>query len=445
MLIEKIELDISRKVTKDYVIKNKVLPTSVSEDYVQVMTPIDNPYLDGLRNLFGKEIYLLKVHEDEFMDIVSRIYIKTMEELKLYILHEAITSNASDIHIEPTSREGVIRIRVDGKLVVIAKVLNEELNTLIRTIKVLANMDITEKRVPQDGKFVEHIDNNNFDIRVSSLPVRNGEKLVLRILREGEFVRNLENINFTRLQHKKLKNLLELNGGIIIVAGPTGSGKSTTLYAMLNSIKSTEINITTLEDPIEIEIDGINQVALNSNLNFASGLRSILRQDPDCIMVGEIRDKETAEIAIRAAMTGHKVFSTIHTKTPGDVFVRLREMGVESFLINDSIYGIISQRLIRILCDNCKVQVSKSKVLKENIDLYDFRGCIACNGTGYKGRKVIASVVAIDKRLKEEVQKENYQASEFSNKEMITNLLLLLKNGEITVLDLKKFIKGEGI
>lgn len=446
-MIEDINLNIARKISKEFAIKNNIILTKDSYDCIEVIAAQSDYCIENLEQIFNKHIKVNKVSNKELSKLISKIYLDNVEDIQKIILEEAIDLNASDVHMEPRNNEVVIRLRVDGKLIVTRKLLLEEYRILLQTIKLNANMDITEKRVPQDGKLSFEYNNSNFDIRVSSLPVSKGEKVVLRILKQEGLIVNLDSLSFTREQSKKLRNMLAIKNGIVLVTGPTGSGKSTTLYSMLNTVKSSEINITTLEDPIEIEIDGINQVALNKkiDLDFASGLRSILRQDPDVIMVGEVRDSETAKISIRAALTGHKVFTTIHTKTPHEVFLRLMDMGVEDYLLRDSIIGIISQRLIRILCKKCKKKISHSVISDKPVELYESIGCEVCNYTGYKGRKLVASIVEINDYIKKHLLKQQYNIEELTNKEMKTNLLELLINGDIQLKDLNTFIIGEGI
>lgn len=446
-MLSDISLKTSRKVNKDFVIKQKIIPIKEDDKNVLIATPLDINSNKEIKFLFNKDISIKRISENEFLDLVKKIYIDNNENLTNIIIKEAIKSNASDIHIEPNSKEVIIRNRIDGILILSRKILFEEYNILVQTIKLSAQMDITERRKPQDGKLTFKDKNEKYDIRVSSVPLSYGEKLVLRILEKQGSVRSLDTINFTTKQKNKLNNMLKLNSGIILVAGPTGSGKSTTLYSMLSSIKSIKSNIVTLEDPIEIHIDGINQIALNTklNLDFATGLRAILRQDPDTIMVGEIRDKETGEIAIRAAMTGHKVFSTIHTKSPGEVYTRLCEMGIEEYLVRDSICGIISQRLIGVLCKDCKKQISTTFINDKKIKLFKDIGCEKCNYTGYTGRKIVASIVFINSVVKEKLKNKNYYIEELTNKEMKTNLIELLMLEKITITDIQRFIKGEGI
>ncbi|WP_423236783.1 GspE/PulE family protein [Clostridium chauvoei] len=341
--------------------------------------------------------------------------------------------------METRESDVIIRLRTDGILSIERKIKINEYNVLLSKIKIKGNMDITEKRRPQDGKYSIVLNSSEYSLRVSTIPIIYGEKLVIRILYGMVFNYTIENLNLNMTQIKKLKRIMSLKNGLVIVNGPTGSGKSTTLYAMLQYINRDEINITTLEDPIETIIPGINQMNLNrkANITFANGLRNILRQDPDVIMVGEIRDEETAEIAVRASLTGHKVYSTIHTKTPRDIYLRLEDMGIKPYLIKDSLVGIVSQRLIKILCDDCKSKIKTIDIDGNNIDLYDKCGCIKCNNTGYKGRAMIAAIHIINSNIFQEIKSLN-------NDEMIDGLICLLKNGYITQEDFKDFIIMEG-
>lgn len=446
-MLNTLNINIARKVSKDFALRNGILPLNEESESVNIISYRENISENNLSFMFNKKIKSKYISKNEFSKIVENVFSGEDENIQELIFKEAIDNNASDIHIEPGIDEVSVRMRIDGTLSVVRKLMINEYRSLIQKIKINANMDITEKRAPQDGKLLITIDGITFDIRVSSLPVNNGEKLVLRVLRRDGLVRSIDSINFTQEQKRKLEKILLIKSGIVLVNGPTGSGKSTTLYSILNRIKSTDVNITTLEDPIEIDIEGINQVALNKkvNLNFATGLRSILRQDPDIIMVGEIRDSETAEIANRAAITGHKVFSTIHTKTPGQVYIRLRDMGVEEYLLRDSIVGIISQRLIKILCHKCKKKILNSKEKEHHYEIYSPVGCVECNNTGYKGRRVVATVVEITNEIKAELIAGNYDVIQLSNYEMKTNLLNLLYQGDITIDDLNLFMQMEGL
>lgn len=329
------------------------------------------------------------------------------------IIQNSIRMGASDVHVEPFENEVRVRARVDGSLQNMLSIPKESQNTLITRIKILANLNIAEKRIPQDGRILTNIDGKAVDLRVSILPTVNGEKVVIRILSKDSSLMNKESLGMRKDDMKKLEQILQNPFGIILVTGPTGSGKSTTLYAVLNELNTIDKNIITVEDPVEFMVDGINQVNVNSKagLTFASGLRSILRQDPDIIMVGEIRDGETAEIAIRAAITGHVVLSTLHTNDAPSSVARLVDMGIEPYLISTSVTGIIAQRLVRKVCTKCAKKYYASEYEKrilgrdsdEKIILTKGEGCPHCNGTGYKGRIGIYEILPIERNVRDAI------------------------------------------
>lgn len=363
------------------------------------------------------------------------------------ILLEAIKEKASDIHMEPHKDKIIIRFRVDGFLRIVFIFKVEEYLQIISKIKLNSDLDITEKRRPQDGKMTIKDQDKTYDLRVSIIPVSYGEKIVIRVLYRDVFNYSLNKLNLTKTQINNIRYIMKSNNGLVFVNGPTGSGKSTTLYTMIQELNNEEINISTLEDPVEVIIDGISQMSINTKINigFAQGLRSILRQDPDLIMLGEIRDEETAEMTVRAALTGHKVYSTIHTKDAREVFIRLEDMGVESYLIRDSIVGIISQRLIRVLCDECKKKDINILVLNKKVESYKKCGCSKCNYSGYRGRALVAAVHIIDNNTKEAIRRIHEDRDILTNNEMIDNLNDLLINGKISFDDYNDFIKWEGI
>ncbi|NLZ52779.1 MAG: Flp pilus assembly complex ATPase component TadA [Thermoanaerobacteraceae bacterium] len=320
------------------------------------------------------------------------------------VIQQAVIKNASDIHIEPQDKNVRIRYRLDGELVQIMLINKALLQPIIARIKIMSGLDITKKRFFQDGSFKLTVDNHIIDIRVSTIPTVNGEKAVLRILNRDKFLLNIEQLGFNTNQTENIYKMLGLPYGMILVCGPTGSGKTTTLYSMLNYVNKPNKNIVTLEDPIEFALPGINQVEINPKIGitFANGLRAILRQDPNIIMVGEIRDQETANIAIRAALTGHLVFSTLHTNSASGAIVRLLDMGVESYLLASALVGIISQRLVRKICFKCKEKYTASQSERvylgfkdQELNLYKGKGCDLCNYTGYCGRTVIGEIVNI--------------------------------------------------
>lgn len=327
------------------------------------------------------------------------------------IIKNAVKARASDIHIEPFEKYIRIRYRVDGELQEVLKSSKETAVALVTRIKIMANLNIAEKRLPQDGRILTTVDDKEFDLRVSVLPTVHGEKIVIRVLNRESFLLSKETLGIVGDDLEKLNRIIKSPYGIILVTGPTGSGKSTTLYTMLNDLNKDNTNIITVEDPVEYLMEGINQVNVNTKagMTFASGLRSILRQDPDIIMIGEIRDNETAEIAVRAAITGHLVLSTIHTNDAASAVVRLTDMGIEPYLVSTSIAGVISQRLVRKICPHC-VQAYQAtdyekKLLGEesssNITLYRGKGCALCGNSGYIGRQGVFEIMEITREHRE--------------------------------------------
>lgn len=322
-----------------------------------------------------------------------------------FLFKNAVEMRASDIHIEPFETFIRIRYRIDGQLQEINTLGIESLAPLITRIKILAQLNIAEKRIPQDGKIITNIGDVDVDLRVSILPVVNGEKAVIRILNRSSYKIGKDQLGMSDENMKKLDKIISSPHGIVLVTGPTGSGKSTTLYTILNELNSSNVNIITVEDPVEYTLQGVNQVNVNvkAGLTFANGLRSILRQDPDIVMIGEIRDDETAEIAVKAAITGHLVMSTLHTNDAASSITRLMDMGIEPYLVATSVAGVIAQRLVRTICPNCKQAYEatnyEKKVLTGNVDesltLYRGTGCGYCNETGYIGRRAVHEIMEI--------------------------------------------------
>ncbi len=324
------------------------------------------------------------------------------------IIKTAISQGASDIHIEPFEDSLRLRFRIDG---VLQKIIDLQMglkDSIVSRIKIMAELDIAEKRRPQDGRIQIRIQKgNDVDLRVSTLPTKHGEKVVLRILDKGDLELNLESLGFSSDILTSFRKEIRNPYGMILVTGPTGSGKTTTLYSALNEINNEEINITTIEDPIEYNLDGINQTQVHEEigLTFAHILRSILRQDPNIIMVGEIRDRETAEIAIRAALTGHLVFSTLHTNDAASAITRLIEMGVEPFLVSSSVRMALAQRLVRKICIHCKEEYEPDlKLIKDlgidsGIQFMRGKGCESCNQTGYRGRVALIESFCLDSEI----------------------------------------------
>ncbi|WEM42182.1 type II secretion system ATPase GspE [Photobacterium sp. DA100] len=332
------------------------------------------------------------------------------------MLAEAIKEAASDIHIETFEKVLSIRFRVDGVLREVLQPSRKLSPLLVSRIKVMARLDIAEKRVPQDGRISLRIGGRAVDVRVSTMPSSHGERVVLRLLDKNATRLDLYSLGMTEANHANFRHLIERPHGIILVTGPTGSGKSTTLYAGLQELNGKERNILTVEDPIEFDIDGIGQTQVNPkvDMTFARGLRAILRQDPDVVMVGEIRDLETASIAVQASLTGHMVMSTLHTNTAVGAITRLRDMGIEPFLVSSSLLGVLAQRLVRTLCSTCREPYeadSEQKKLfgmpaEESLTLYHAKGCDACNNKGYRGRTGIHELLLIDDQVQELIHGE---------------------------------------
>ena len=353
------------------------------------------------------------------------------------MISQAVGERASDIHIEPHEDEIVIRFRVDGVLRPVMT-FPKSLHSLLTTrIKVMAGMNIAEKRLPQDGRILTSVDGRDLDLRVSTLPTVYGEKVVMRILDRSDILIGLEKLGLLEDSLEKIKRLISTPYGLILVTGPTGSGKTTTLYSMLKELNSTERNIVTVEDPVEYQLEGVNQVQVNekAGLTFSSILRSVLRQDPDIIMVGEIRDTETAEIAIRSALTGHLVLSTLHTNDAPSAIARLIDMGVEPYLVASSVIGVIAQRLARRVCEHCKEKkvVSESDIWsKEGIEpgtvYYAGKGCEECGYTGYRGRIGIFEIMI----MSEEIQRltvDHAPASQIRERAIKEGMITLREDG----------------
>ncbi len=362
------------------------------------------------------------------------------------ILVDASKRGASDIHFDPREGHMIIRIRVDGQLMDYADVPNEIRDYLITRIKTISKMNITESRLPQDGSIKGTLQGINLDLRVSSLPVNNGEKVVIRILDYSMSLAGLEQLDFSQKNYKKLIEMINVPNGIILVTGATGTGKSTTVYSILQYLNKTETNIITVEDPIEMDIEGINQVQTNSKigLDFATALRSILRQDPNIIMIGEIRDSETAKIAVRASITGHLVLSTVHTNNSLNTIERLIDMEVQKYLLASALEGVISQKLARRLCPKCKRKrpttdyertIFKSVLNKDVLEIYDNEGCEECND-GFHGRIAIQEVLRINQRIRDALS-DNVSKEELRKLVYSSDVTTLLQDG------LEKVVNGD--
>lgn len=441
--VNDIPVDLVRGIPINYAKTQEVLPFKEEADRVLVLTtnPINYKALEDLRVKFGKKIHPLATTSSRIQDAINRVYEKSTaalegmddidsEEVDLddpvidlldagdddapviklvnTLLFRAVKEKASDIHVEPYERDMVVRFRIDGVLFDIFKPPKKLQNAITSRIKVMGNLNIAEKRLPQDGRIPLKLAGKDIDVRLSSVPTAFGERLVMRLQDRSNVVLELEQLGFSKDSLVKLDDLLTKTYGIMLVTGPTGSGKSTTLYAAVTKINKSDVNIITVEDPVEQRIHGIGQIQVNSKigLTFASGLRSILRQDPDVVMIGEIRDLETAEIAINASLTGHLVLSTIHTNDSAGAFPRLIDMGCEPFLIATSIMGVVAQRLVRVLCPHCKesheptdVELKSLELSRENVrgaTVFRAVGCNHCNQKGYIGRSVIQELMLIN-------------------------------------------------
>ncbi|MGD0339103.1 MAG: GspE/PulE family protein [Bacteroidota bacterium] len=469
----KIPPEVLGLIPKTTAVELCALPLRVENDTAVVALPegYDPQILTDLAFLLGKKIVVeiiqssilysaiqkhygittgeMKAHHHPSREFHSSEFVSVREEEKEIeasadgsavtlvnrIITDAIHMGASDIHIEPYERTMRVRYRLDGVLHEVMQPSPSQVKPLISRLKIMADLDIAEKRRPQDGRIRVKQGDRVIDIRVSSLPTDFGEKIVLRILDKSQVQLDLTKLGFEPTDLKLFQRTIRLPYGMILVTGPTGSGKTTTLYAALNYINRPEINITTIEDPIEYNLHGINQTHVRSDigLTFAATLRSILRQDPNVIMLGEIRDSETAEIAIRAALTGHLVFSTLHTNDAPSAVTRLIDMGIEPFLVASSVKMILAQRLLRRLCEKCKEPAKPTAEQHEEFSLsshrrsttfYKAKGCPACNHVGYKGRMAVYEVFPIQNGISDLIAKE-ITASELRVKAQENGLVTL--------------------
>jgi general secretion pathway protein E len=416
-------------------LKNKFLEIQTGSDFEEMSTTseelieAESDLLDFIRN-----------SQDLLSSEESAPIIKLVNSL----FFQAIKKGASDIHIESAERKGEVRLRIDGALKKHLDLEKSIINLVINRIKVISSLDISEKRVPQDGRTQISISGKTLDVRVSVLPTYYGERVVMRILMQSEHIPSLQELGFAEDLTADLFKLLNHAHGMILVTGPTGSGKSTTLHACLQHIATPDKNIITVEDPVEYNAGNISQIQVNTKvgLTFAAGLRSILRQDPDIIMVGEIRDAETADIALRSALTGHLLLSTLHTNDSTSSLSRLMDMGIENFLISATLLGVLAQRLTRKLCVHCKEGALLPAVIAEEIGLpadklyFKAVGCKACDFTGYKGRQAIGELFIIDDRVKE-MMKDGFNDHQVRE--------VMKKNGMCTIADKLKemLLSGE--
>ncbi|KNZ43045.1 GspE/PulE family protein [Acetobacterium bakii] len=422
-----------------------IFPLNESDNGILVLLmadPTDEEAIRSLQQLVKKRFKILVAEKQCIQKLIHKYYTENQiaDKQEVYriakdhgfseeplivtlvnkIIDEGVSRGASDIHIEAYSERIQIRLRIDGVLHPMMHLDEDTFHGLITRLKILAECDIAEHRVPQDGAFTTHFEGRQIDVRLSILPTIHGEKMVLRLLDQQKFLMRIEDLGFSKEQKSLINEIMASPHGMILGSGPTGSGKTTTLYSLLNTINSETQNIVTIEDPVEFQLGGINQVQVNekTGLTFALGLRSILRQDPNVIMVGEIRDEETAGIAVRAAITGHLVLSTIHTNNAISTITRLMDMKVPLYLLSSAIRGVISQKLIKKLCPNCRKEglaTMEEKnilgVLDENLMLYYPVGCSFCSGTGYQGRMAVQEVLKMTRGIREAIgQGMNYDA-----------------------------------
>lgn len=445
--VHDISVDLIRNLPINYAKQNSVLPFREENDLVIALTanPLNQKVLDDLRVLFGKKVKPLIATTAKIQDAINKVYEKSTANLaglddiededydlddpivdlleageddapviKLVnsLLFRAVKEKASDIHIEPYEKDMSVRFRIDGILFDIFKPPKKFQNAIISRLKVMANLNIAEKRLPQDGRIPLKVGGKDIDIRLNAVPTSHGERIVMRLQDRSNVVLELDHLGFSDETMSTISELIQRTYGILIVTGPTGSGKSTTLYGCLTKLNKPDVNILTVEDPVEQRIHGIGQVQVNSKigLTFGAGLRAFLRQDPDVIMVGEIRDLETAELAINASLTGHLVLSTIHANDSSGAFPRLIDIGAEPFLIATSILGVVAQRLVRILCPHCKVryeptdfQLNTLGITKEqaaNGNIHKAVGCSQCNQKGYIGRTTIGEMLVVNDSIR---------------------------------------------
>lgn len=405
---------LSSIISKNYAVKNCVFPVEINDEEIRVqMCDYDIDIINDLRGFSKRRVIVDKKSKEEIVKNISLNYLKEGDEkdytdLVLELIKNAVDQYASDIHIEPMSSDLRIRYRVEGDLKTVNRLSLKDYPEINTIIKLKSGLNITEKRLPQDGRMSLDVEDYNVDIRVSVIPRINDEKIVLRLLDRKKFIRPLESLGFSKYAVGIVREILSLKSGILIISGPTGSGKSTTVYSILKELSNNDINITTIEDPVEYKMEGINQVQINTKLglDFSTGLRSILRQDPDVIILGEIRDVESAKIAIRAAITGHFVLATLHTNDAISTIIRLKEMGVEPYLIKAALVGVISQRLVKKTIAK-KISIKKyDKKICENIcgeSLKTDEDTVDKNIEVYDKRILIYEVIRIDDEIKSEI------------------------------------------
>jgi general secretion pathway protein E len=476
--------ELAKKVPINFAKSARVLPLGPGEGgatRVAVADPLDTAALDNLALLLGTSVEPVVAPPQAVLDAINGLYDRAVDEhdrimeglesedlesvaheleeptdlleaddeapiirLVNSLLFRAVKERASDVHINPEERDLTVRYRIDGELREVIRPPKRIQAALASRIKIMGGLNIAEKRLPQDGRIRIKIAGKDVDIRLSTVPTSHGERIVMRLLDKSNVLLDLTSIGFEPWQLKIMDGLITRSHGIVLVTGPTGSGKTTTLYAALSKINSPNLNILTIEDPVEIQLKGVGQVQVNPKieLTFASGLRSFLRQDPDVILVGEIRDLETAEIAIQASLTGHLVFSTLHTNDAAGAVTRLADMGVQPFLVASSMVGILAQRLIRVLCPECKKPYTPTdeelalagitpRIMEQAGNpkvVYRAQGCPACQSTGYQGRTGIYELMLIDDDIRQLILK-NVDSGTIKKAAVARGMLTLLEHG----------------
>lgn len=440
-------------VSKDSARRSLLIPIKQESNYLVVAMndPLDYYAIEEVELSTGYTLKPVIATKDDILQTINRLYdneegsyeIENNEDAPAVrildqLLETGISMRASDIHLDPQENIVLVRYRVDGVLRNDQTIPKSLMNSLVTRIKIMSNLDITETRLPQDGRIRSTILDSKINLRISTLPTVYGEKVVIRILDMANVFNKISKIGLQKDTLKEYEKLIREPAGLILITGPTGSGKSSTLYGSINELNSPEVNIVTVEDPVEYQLDGVNQVQVNSSigLTFAQGLRSILRQDPNIIMVGEIRDIETAEISIRSALTGHLVFSTLHTNGALEAIPRLFDMGVEPYLVISSLNGVMAQRLVKTVCKDCAYTrkaspIEKDIFRKQNMNIEKItlgRGCDACRHTGYRGRIAIHELIVITDEIREMMVK-NASIREIKEHVKNTGVRFLIDDG----------------
>jgi general secretion pathway protein E len=490
IVVDQVDGELARKIPINFGKQSRLLPLRREEGSVvlAVADPLETPALDHARMLLGAPVLPVVASAGAIVDAINAVYDRALNEAEQLVdemeaqdldslaheleepqdlleaddeapiirlvnslLFRAAKERASDIHIEPMERELIVRFRIDGVLHEVIKPPKRYQNSIVSRVKVMGQLNIAEKRLPQDGRIRIKLAGRDIDIRLSTIPNTYGERIVMRLLDKTSTLLDLTEIGMARTTLSQVEQVIKRSHGIVLVTGPTGSGKTTTLYSALSLINSPDLNILTVEDPVEYQLQGISQMAINPKigLTFAAGLRSFLRQDPDVIMVGEIRDRETAEIAIQASLTGHLVFSTVHTNDSAGAVTRLVDMGVEPFLVASSLVAVLAQRLVRRLCTACRevytptpeelaeIGMTPEQVVKAgNPPVYRATGCALCGQTGYRGRTGIYEYLSVD---------DDIRTLAIKNVDSNTIKKQAVKKGMATLLDdgARKVLAGE--